>query len=99
MGMFDWITHVPETDCPNCGEPLSGWQSKDGKCQLKSIPYWHVDVFYTSCDNCNEWVEFQKEPPIRTWVPMTDYEINSRERNRNRNVENSEADTTNGTNP
>ena len=34
MGMFDTYEPVPAIPCPTCGTPLSGWQGKDGPCEL-----------------------------------------------------------------
>jgi len=56
MGMFDYIEH--EANCESCGEPLSGFQSKDNVCELKTLKPSDVDVFYTSCDKCNAWHNF-----------------------------------------
>lgn len=61
MGMFDSIVpseeHVP---CPKCGAHLSGFQSKDGPCELKELKPYEVDNFYTGCSECGTWVEFDK---------------------------------------
>jgi hypothetical protein len=34
MGMFDYYEPIPAITCPTCGEPLSGWQGKEGPCAL-----------------------------------------------------------------
>jgi len=64
MGMYDYIKH--EANCPNCGKPLEGFQSKDGPCNLKTLKPQQVSNFYTECEKdksedkggCGAWVEF-----------------------------------------
>lgn len=34
MGMFDWFEPEPIVACPRCGEPVDGWQGKQGPCAL-----------------------------------------------------------------
>lgn len=34
MGMFDYYEPIPPIRCPNCGEPLGGWQGNEGPCAL-----------------------------------------------------------------
>ena len=63
MGMFDWVKY-DEGKCPKCGEALSGWQSKDGPCVLAELEPWQVDNFYTSCDNCGQWVNAKVDAEI-----------------------------------
>jgi hypothetical protein len=63
MGMYDYVYY--KTTCPGCDEMLDDFQSKDGDCLLDILQPQDVEFFYTSCDKCNEWVEFQvisKEP-------------------------------------
>lgn len=86
MGMFDYITDVPLTNCRKCGTALIGWQSKDRDCTLSEIPYWEVDYFYTLCEakvdgqKCGEWHEYvRKRPNPRPRVPIEDYELSGRE--------------------
>lgn len=59
MGMFDYVDF--ETTCPNCGKPLTGFQSKDLSCVLETVKPENVNFFYTSCDNCDTWVEFRRK--------------------------------------
>jgi hypothetical protein len=61
MGMFDYVEY--EVDCPFCGEELSGFQSKDGECSLATIKPEDVQRFYTSCEHCGNWVEYEYIPP------------------------------------
>jgi hypothetical protein len=70
--MFDWVK-VPDMKCPYCKEgELSGWQTKSGECTLRDVDFWMTDNFYTSCDACNKWVEYQLKKEAR---PITDYEL------------------------
>lgn len=68
MGMFDDVKY--EAPCPVCGDPLTGWQSKDGPCVLDRLtPVELANVsgdvgrhgrnarFYTSCAKCDAWVD------------------------------------------
>ena len=70
--MFDHIKF--ETDCPCCGNPVTGFQSKDGPCELKTLNYKDVDNFYAICDYCSTWIEYVrvKEKPD---VPIDDYSM------------------------
>jgi len=74
MGMYDKITVPPETACIECGYPISGFQSKDGPCLLKTLDYTQVDQFYSSCDNCGHWNEYIRKEPLPR-VPFSDFEI------------------------
>ena len=57
MGMFDWISL--EIGCPKCGCKVSGFQSKDMESpQCNRVEFKEVDNFYTDCDGCGGWIEF-----------------------------------------
>ena len=56
MGMFDYIEH--EANCRKCGEHLTGFQSKDGPCDLNTLRPEEVDSFYTNCSKCGERHDF-----------------------------------------
>jgi hypothetical protein len=61
MGMFDYVVNVPPElrSCPECGhQPINGWQSKDGPCVCGSIDVFEVSNFYTICEGCGEFVEY-----------------------------------------
>lgn len=62
MGMFDYV-NVESMPCPDCGAPLTGWQSKDGGCDLANIDPDTLTCFYTSCKTCRRWVEFSRHIP------------------------------------
>jgi len=67
MGMFDWV-HF-EIDCPNCGSPVTGFQSTDFICIMETIEPDALQNFYSSCKECKAWIEFsrprQKGSPLR----------------------------------
>jgi hypothetical protein len=69
--MFDYIK-TPELLC-ECGEKLTGFQSKDGECSLLELDYWQVDNFYTSCNSCNKRVTYSRFND-KPYVPISDYE-------------------------
>lgn len=71
--MFDYVK-TPEIPCPDCGEPLTGFQSKDGPCQLEEVDFWQVDFFYTHCQECKRSVSFLRDTP-KPEVPLTHYRI------------------------
>jgi len=68
MGMFDYVDY--ECDCPKCGKQLKDFQSKSGICMLETLKPEEVRNFYTSCLNCNTWVEFEVDNPLdnRTYI-------------------------------
>lgn len=77
MGMFDWV-NVPPMPCPFCGEEnsLRNWQTKDSDCLLNTVEYWTVDNFYTSCDECDAWVEFSRHiPREKPTTPLAGFEL------------------------
>lgn len=62
MGMYDNVNY--KADCFNCGEPLSGFQTKDTDCSLSTVqPEECTDQgFYTDCHKCHAWNEYIAEP-------------------------------------
>jgi DNA-directed RNA polymerase subunit RPC12/RpoP len=70
MGMFDYIDL--KIKCPKCGKIVDKFQSKDGYCELKTLNYWEVDNFYSSCKYCNAWIVFNRVRP-KPIVPLTDF--------------------------
>ena len=70
MGMFDWVN--AKLPCPKCGHENQGWQSKDGPCHMKILEPSQVNEFYTSCDECGEWLVYSKlDKDQRNGVPWT----------------------------
>ncbi len=55
MGMFDYVNYTMK--CPRCGEEVDGFQSKDGDCCLSTVEPSSIHRFYTSCNNCDLWIE------------------------------------------
>ena len=72
MGIFDYVNF--EMDCPQCGEPLKDFQTKDGNCYLNRVEFWEVDHFYDNCESCDTWVEFNRKKPMAP-QPIEDYEM------------------------
>lgn len=67
MGMFDNVYDGNEPlvmKCPECGEDVTGFQSKSGPCMLENIDWRLLPNFYTECQNCSHWLEINVEPPI-----------------------------------
>ena len=60
MGMFDHVKY--EAPCAKCGVILTDWQSKDGPCLLQTLDPHQVRNFYTSCDACKQWNEYDVIP-------------------------------------
>lgn len=77
MGMFDYINFT--CACPNCGEPVKGFQSKDAGCEMETIPYWEVDNFYTNCDKCDTWIEYYRKAP-KPFTPIEHYKMTFKKR-------------------
>lgn len=78
MGMFDWIKF--KTQCPKCGNEVTGFQSKRAGCNLDCLEFWQVDNFYSSCDKCGTWIEFNLKEETRKKFTIKDYEMKIRER-------------------
>lgn len=73
MGMFDWVKF--EMSCPVCGSKISDFQSKSGERVLENVEFWEVDNFYSSCDNCDTWVEFDLKNKARKKYKISDYKM------------------------
>jgi hypothetical protein len=74
MGTFSYVTIDEKVLCPNCNAEVSGFQSKDLDTFFETVNYWEGDNFYTSCDICDAWIEFNKIKEINK-SPLKDYEI------------------------
>jgi hypothetical protein len=73
MGMFDYVTDLPDQVCRKCAAPLHGWQSKDGECLMLNVPFWRCMNFYTSCSVCRTWHEYVlRDHGAR---PLSDYRL------------------------
>lgn len=71
--MFDNINF--EIKCPRCGELVKDFQSKDGSCMLDTLEYWEVDNFYSQCNGCKLWIEFNRK---KKQVDISEYEMETR---------------------
>lgn len=56
--MFDYVKL--KTKCPDCGSEVSGYQTKDLDCSLSEVNFWECTRFYSSCDKCHSWIEYEK---------------------------------------
>ena len=77
MGMFDYVNF--ECDCPKCGERVTGFQSKDRDCELGRLEISEVDNFYTKCEGCHTWVEFQRRRFVQPFEMFIDGDIQDEE--------------------
>lgn len=68
MGMFDWVNY--KADC-SCGRPLTGFQSKDGACNLAQLDPHEVKRFYTHC-TCGLWHEWEVNAEVVEIVTSID---------------------------
>jgi hypothetical protein len=58
----EWVKF--EMPCPKCGTILKHWESKDRLWEDNSLEYWEVNNFYTECDNCKSFIEFNIKKPF-----------------------------------
>ena len=75
MGMFDYIKF--EIQCPNCGARVNDFQSKDWHCVLTELEYWEVNNFYSYCDECDAWIEFNRKKQKKQ-APISDFKMTVR---------------------
>ena len=71
MGMFDYVDF--ECVCPRCRGKITGFQTKDGDCSMATVHPSTLTNFYTSCDNCGAWIEYNRKPKTRHW--LKDFEV------------------------
>ena len=61
MGLFDDVKY--EAPCAKCGAILTDWQSKSGpRLWGTQVEPHQVRNFYTSCDTCKQWNEYDVFP-------------------------------------
>ena len=60
MGMFNHVRY--EAPCAKCGAILTDWQSKDHPVTMTTLDPHLVRNFYTSCDACKQWNEYDVIP-------------------------------------
>jgi hypothetical protein len=71
MGMFDDVVGIT-VQCPGCDKDLDMFQTKSGPCNLSKINYKTVTNFYTYCDRCGTWVEYNRAlPPAKSIEDFT----------------------------
>jgi len=58
MGCFDYVNYTCK--CPKCGVDVSGFQTKDCESIFETKEISDILNFYTSCNQCNEWIEFNR---------------------------------------
>ncbi len=73
MGMFDYVNF--EFKCPVCGSKVDEFQTKDRDCTLSSYEFNQVDNFYSTCNNCETWIEFNLKEESRKKFTINDYEV------------------------
>ena len=71
MGLYDAIDF--KMKCPRCKKDMGEFQSKDGPCAMSKLDWWSVDNFYSSCDNCETWVEYTIEKRPNRKLKISDY--------------------------
>ncbi len=71
MGLYDRVDY--ETDCPQCGAIVDGFQTKDGDPYMNVVKPGSVNNFYSKCDNCNAWIDLNRIIP-----PTADFTISWR---------------------
>lgn len=58
MGMFDHVKF--RMDCPTCGKVVDGFQTKRGRRLLDVLEFWETTNFYSFCEHCGTWIEFER---------------------------------------
>lgn len=64
-------------DCPSCGKEVGEFQTKDCSGFFDTVEFWECDNFYTSCDWCHHWIEFNRKEK-RPRVPIEYFEMTVR---------------------
>ena len=54
MSLFDSVKY--EKPCPECGEIVANWQTKEGHGGFEVIEPYEVESFYGWCQNCGAWI-------------------------------------------
>lgn len=73
MGMFDYVN--VNLKCPNCGEKVGGFQTKDGSCVLGHLNFNDVMNFYSDCEKCKCWIEVNVN---KNSIPEKNYVVYTR---------------------
>lgn len=62
MGMYDYVKY--KDNCHVCGEPLSGFQSKNWLCDFLELEPVEVQNFQTSCKKCRARHRYEVEREV-----------------------------------
>ena len=73
MGVFNFVKF--STKCPKCGELITDFQTKDGDLTLRTVDFFEVDNFYSSCDKCNTVIEYTLQPELRKLISIQCYNL------------------------
>lgn len=73
MGMFNYVNFIIK--CPKCGSSIYDFQTKDGDLTLRTIEFYEVDNFYSSCNKCGTQIEYTLKPEIRKLITIDYYDV------------------------
>lgn len=76
MGLYNMVNF--STKCPKCGEPITDFQTKDGDLNCRTVDFFEVDNFYSSCDKCGTILEYTLKPEIRKLITIDYYDLEIR---------------------
>lgn len=71
--MYDHVRF--ECECPQCKTMLNGFQSKDGSCGLYTLDFWDTNNFYTICDSCGLFIDFNIVVRPDRKIVIEDYKV------------------------
>lgn len=76
MGMFDNVNY--EARCPKCKTMLNDWQTKNTQCHCDLVEPWEAEYFYTSCPNCDAWIDADVDSIVEHIVKKCDVTLEIR---------------------
>lgn len=61
MGIFNYVNF--KITCPNCNKEVEDFQTKDfnDSAYFDTVEFWECNNFYSSCDYCKTWIEYNLE--------------------------------------
>lgn len=62
MGMFDYVNF--RMPCPKCGKEVGDFQTKSTECTMRTVDPTICGCFYSRCDACKTWIEFDREVAV-----------------------------------
>ena len=71
--MFNYVNFIIK--CPKCGSSIYDFQTKDGDLTLRTVEFFEVDNFYSSCDKCGVQIEYTLKPEIRKFITIDYYDM------------------------